>query len=353
MKWCDCLLTLVAMATLIDTSNAGVVRRAKREDDAELALRDIQDEFKKRREETPVQGSVMSSLEERLSRLIEKLEGLKQMKREQEEDLDETRAMEKEEEIEAAEQEEEMRAMEEMEDIEAAEQEEEIRAMEEEEEKEAAEQEEAMRAMEEEEEKEAAEQEEEARDLEEGEGDIEVAEQEKRGRGMFGGGNNLEKQLFNLKFAAKNLRRSAQKSDKMEKMEKTKLKKAIQKHNMEGARIHAENSIRQHKQSLHFLRLSSRIDAVAQRVQTAVTMKKVTGDMSRVVKSMDSALKSMDLEKVAAMMDKFERQFEDLDVQSAQMEGAMSGTTTLNVPKAQVDKLMQQVADEHGLKLNI
>lgn len=46
------------------------------------------------------------------------------------------------------------------------------------------------------------------------------------------------------------------------------------------------------------MRMSSRIDAVAQRVQTAVTMKQLTGSMAGVVKSMDAALKQMNLEKV-------------------------------------------------------
>lgn len=50
---------------------------------------------------------------------------------------------------------------------------------------------------------------------------------------------------------------------------------AIQKGNMEVARIHAENAIRQKNQSVNFLRMSARVDAVAARVQTAVTMNKV------------------------------------------------------------------------------
>jgi len=170
---------------------------------------------------------------------------------------------------------------------------------------------------------------------------------------MFGGGNNLEKQLFNLKFAAKNLERSSKKCEKEEKTEKLKLKKAIQKGNVDGARIYAENAIRQKNQALHFLKLASRVDAVSQRVQTAVTMKQVTGSMSSVVKSMDSALKSMDLEKVSAMMDKFEKQFEQLDVQTQVMDETMSASTTLTVPQNQVDNLMHQVADEHGLEVNM
>lgn len=52
------------------------------------------------------------------------------------------------------------------------------------------------------------------------------------------------------------------------------------------------------------------------------------------------------------VMDKFESQFEDLDVQTEYMEGAMAGTTTMTTPQNEVDTLMHQVADEHGLEMN-
>ena len=50
---------------------------------------------------------------------------------------------------------------------------------------------------------------------------------------------------------------------------------------MDGARIHAENSIRNKSQALNYLRMAARVDAVASRVQTAVTQRKV-GDGGRV-----------------------------------------------------------------------
>ena len=59
-------------------------------------------------------------------------------------------------------------------------------------------------------------------------------------------------------------------------------------------------------------------------------------------------MKSMNLEKISTLMDKFEKQFEDIDVQTQYMENAMSSTTTTTVPENQVDNLMQQVADEAG-----
>uniref|UniRef100_A0A4W3I433 Charged multivesicular body protein 1B n=1 Tax=Callorhinchus milii TaxID=7868 RepID=A0A4W3I433_CALMI len=165
--------------------------------------------------------------------------------------------------------------------------------------------------------------------------------------------NRFLEHLFNLKFAAKELSRSAKKCDKEEKVEKTKIKKAIQKGNMEVAKIHAENAIRQKNQSINFLRMSARVDAVAARVQSAVTMGKVTKSMAGVVKSMSVTLKNMNLEKISSLMDTFEQQFETLDVQTQQMEDTMSHTTTLTTPQQQVDSLMHEMADEAGLDLNM
>ena len=48
--------------------------------------------------------------------------------------------------------------------------------------------------------------------------------------------------------------------------------------------------------------MSSRIDAVSQRVQQAVTTQKVTNSMQGVVRSMEAAMKSMDLEKISKLV---------------------------------------------------
>ncbi|KAI8848598.1 charged multivesicular body protein [Chytridium lagenaria] len=165
--------------------------------------------------------------------------------------------------------------------------------------------------------------------------------------------SGLENHLFQLKFTAKQLERESKKASKDEANEKAKLKKAIQQNNVEGAKIYAANAIRKKNESLNFLRLASRIDAVASRVQTAVTMRKVSQSMAGVVKGMDKAMKSMNLEQISMVMDKFESQFEDLDVQTSYMEGAMSQTTAMTTPGDQVDELIQKVADENGLELQM
>ena len=172
--------------------------------------------------------------------------------------------------------------------------------------------------------------------------------------------------------------------------------------------MYAQNAIRKQNERLNLLRLASRIDAVASRVQTAVTMRQVTGSMANVVKGMDSAMKTMNLEKVcyhlpllllslcsrplshlvsasrpgrggrmggeegngpqisflslltrvpslagqiSLVMDKFETQFEDLDVATGYYENATSSATAVATPQEDVDRLMGQIADENGLEI--
>jgi charged multivesicular body protein 1 len=90
---------------------------------------------------------------------------------------------------------------------------------------------------------------------------------------------------------------------------------------------------------------------VASRLETAVRMNTVTKSMKGVVKGMDKGLASMDVDKISATMDKFERQFEDLDVKAAYMDTAMNATTASATPVDQVDELVMMVADENNLRL--
>lgn len=56
-------------------------------------------------------------------------------------------------------------------------------------------------------------------------------------------------------------------------------------------------------------------------------------------------------QQISAVMDKFESQFEDLDVQTGYLEGTLSSDNAIAAPSDQVDLLMSQVADEAGLEI--
>ncbi|NXY56727.1 CHM1A protein, partial [Callaeas wilsoni] len=154
-----------------------------------------------------------------------------------------------------------------------------------------------------------------------------------------------------LQFTAKQLEKLSKKAEKDSKAEQAKVKKALQQKNVECARVYAENAIRKKNEGLNWLRMASRVDAVASKVQTAVTMKGVTKNMAQVTKALDKALSSMDLQKVSAVMDKFEQQVQNLDVHTSVMEDSMSSATTLSTPQEQVDSLIVQIAEENGLEI--
>merc|ERR1712223_1661762 len=162
----------------------------------------------------------------------------------------------------------------------------------------------------------------------------------------------MEDTLFQLKFCSKQLARQSKKAEKEQKQQEAQVKKALEKGNPEVARVYAENAIRKKNESLNYLKMSSKIDATASRVQSAVTMKGVAKNMGSVVKSLDKAINSMELQKISAVMDKFEQQFEDLDVHTSVMEGAMGSATTTTTPADQVDDLIKAVADEAGLEIS-
>ena len=98
-----------------------------------------------------------------------------------------------------------------------------------------------------------------------------------------------------------------------------KLKKAIQQGNHEGARIYGQDAIREKNQALNHIRMASRLDACCSRIETAVRMNQVSTGMKGVVKGMQQSLASMNIEQLSNVMDKFESQFEDLDVKVCRM----------------------------------
>ena len=126
---------------------------------------------------------------------------------------------------------------------------------------------------------------------------------------------------------------------------------AIKQGNSEGARIYGQDAIREKNQALNHLRMASRLDACCSRIETAVRMNQVTDGMKGVVKGMGKSVNAMNIEEMSKLMDRFESQFEDLDVKTQYMEGTMNATTATSTPAEQVDELISRVADENNLQL--
>ena len=163
--------------------------------------------------------------------------------------------------------------------------------------------------------------------------------------------SKIEDELFNLKFAVKQMRKEAQKYDKQILTEKGKMKKAMVNNRLDVAQTHATSAIMLKTSSAQFLRMASKVEAVSIKLSAAVKMRNVTASMAQITKIMSKALKTMNLEKIQMTMDKFEETFEDTDVMGDVVLKTMDSNTQLSTPQEEVFELMSQVADENELDL--
>ena len=79
-----------------------------------------------------------------------------------------------------------------------------------------------------------------------------------------------------LKFTSKSVQRQAKKCEKEEKSKKLKIKKAMEKGNIDGARIYAKNAIRKRTEQMNYLRLASRLDAVVAHLDMQAKMSTIS-----------------------------------------------------------------------------
>jgi charged multivesicular body protein 1 len=162
----------------------------------------------------------------------------------------------------------------------------------------------------------------------------------------------LQDTIFEMRLSSKQLAKESTRCEKEERLEKEKAKNYLAKGMIDAARIHAENAIRKKNESLNYLKLSSKMDAVASRIQSAQRTESMTKNFSRVIPQMNRALKNMKIENIAQTMTDFERCFEDLDVATGFVNESLNQTTSNSAPREQVDNLLGQIASEHSIQVS-
>ncbi|CAF3937229.1 unnamed protein product [Rotaria magnacalcarata] len=165
--------------------------------------------------------------------------------------------------------------------------------------------------------------------------------------------NMSDKLAFQFKLQTKMLERQSLSHDKQEKIERDKVKKALMKGNMEAAKIHAENAIRHHSESLNCKRMAARVDGVQARVANSAAQRQMAASLKQTVSLMSKVTANMPLTETSKLMDSLEKNFEDLEVKTKVMDDAMQNATSVQQPVDQVAMLMKEMADEAGIEFNL
>ena len=158
--------------------------------------------------------------------------------------------------------------------------------------------------------------------------------------------------MFEFKMMGKSMAKEAKKSEAANKKLISKVKACIAKGDYEQAKNAASDAIRQKNMSRRYQVLSSKIDTVAQRLQQAYQNQQLTEQMTRLTNQLVGAGNVMDIVKMTETMANFEKVFDNLDVNSAMMDQVFDNVNAGTVNDQEVNTLIQQVAQQNGMKLS-
>lgn len=163
---------------------------------------------------------------------------------------------------------------------------------------------------------------------------------------------DMQEIIFKMRFSSKTIGRQAAKSEKQIIVEQNKAKEALKKDNLAGARIHAENAIRNRSEQIGYLKLQSQLEAVAAKLHSQQFRSQVTKDMGVVTQNLNVALGSMNANEISQTMETFIKQSEDLDLQTKYMDSAIGESVSSATPETQVNGLLQRIADQNNIEFN-
>lgn len=160
-------------------------------------------------------------------------------------------------------------------------------------------------------------------------------------------------QIFELKYMCRQLNQNTKKCEQEEIAQKKKAKIALEKGNMDGAKIHASNAIRKKNEALNYLRLASKLDAVIARLDQQSTLAQVDASAVGITKNINRLLNKVSAGKMSNNMDEFNKALGELDTATASMEQSMHQQAGSLDDKEAASELLQQLADENNMQLKV
>ena len=158
--------------------------------------------------------------------------------------------------------------------------------------------------------------------------------------------------MFEFKMMGKSMAKESKKSEVQSKNLIKKVRDCIAKGDYEQAKVAASDAIRQKNMVKRYRVLASKIDTVAQRLQTAYQNQKLSEQMQSLTQQLLGAGNTMDIVKMTETMANFEKLFDDLDVNSNMVDQVFDNVNAGTVNEQEVKQLIGQIAQQNGMKLS-
>ena len=161
----------------------------------------------------------------------------------------------------------------------------------------------------------------------------------------------LFNKIFEFRQQAKQMEKQAEKSKASQDFYTKKVKEAIQKNNPTLAKQYGEQALRARNDVKRYRTLASKVGGISSRLQAAHQNHQLTSQMANLVNQMST----VNFNSVGAVetMEKFEKMFDNLDVQTKMMDDVLDNINVGTVNDREVNELLQQCAEGQANKIDM
>lgn len=152
------------------------------------------------------------------------------------------------------------------------------------------------------------------------------------------------------------LKKEAARAEATYKAEKAKADRAMRNHEFQIARIHASSAIREKKRQVSLKAEAARADVIINELKAAQSTRDTSRTLALASKGLDAASKSVNLENLLTHANNFLARSEDFKIASSAIENVAQGVSQQEYGaegEAEVDRMMEQLADEAGVDLRM
>lgn len=166
------------------------------------------------------------------------------------------------------------------------------------------------------------------------------------------GGNSQKDQIINLKVVSRKLTRSKQKVENQKRKTERNVKDAIRKGDMEMARLHANELVRNRKWSIGYQSLINKIDGLVFKLERADAIQSVAGEMKNVVGTLAQLNLQLNLPEIENVVNNMSGIFEGIEIKTEIMDDSLNDVFETDSDESEVDSLLEEYGVDVGVSVS-
>ncbi|KAG9389586.1 Snf7/Vps24/ESCRT-III family [Carpediemonas membranifera] len=161
---------------------------------------------------------------------------------------------------------------------------------------------------------------------------------------------DITDQIFDMKFAMKELAKNAKKADKDKAAAEKKVAACVRRSDDNSARLYGTTAIRKKQEAFQYRAMVAHLDTCIGLLQQQATMSSIGHTMGKLSHNLSNALSTANMTEMGQAVGQFIGQLEDVQAQSMFMDQVMSQSAASAVPLEEVDTLIQGIAAKECLE---